>query len=357
MKQLFVVIPSLTPDGPMKGAAALCNGMIEHLPVTLVSVTAAKWGELTIDPRVNVIRLDKLDSWKKKINFYKETLKSSGERSEVFSISFSLKADLLNLFSSRYATIWSSVRGNLFRNYRFDYGWWGPFAAYIHHKMHCRFDLVVAMSKAMEAQLRRSGVKRLVTIGNFLDEKDLEQFRTTGEPDIQSCIRFSFLASLTPRKRPELLIDSAYYLAEKGVDCRFDIIGEGPLKESLEMKVKDLNLDNRVTFHGYQKEPHRILQESDYMILPSESEGISRAAMEALFFGVPCILRNVDANSELIKSGWNGYLFMKDEELPQLLHRLASKNNHRSKGIEGNLLPEEYRQKRCIKKLLNLMTQ
>ena len=36
------------------------------------------------------------------------------------------------------------------------------------------------------------------------------------------------------------------------------------------------------------------------MVLPSFSEGTSRAALESLFLGVPIILRDVDSNKDLI---------------------------------------------------------
>ena len=57
------------------------------------------------------------------------------------------------------------------------------------------------------------------------------------------------------------------------------------------------------------------MKNANIFVLPSLSEGISRASLESLFIGLPCVLRDIDSNSDLIKSNINGFLFKRDNEL------------------------------------------
>ena len=127
-------------------------------------------------------------------------------------------------------------------------------------------------------------------------------------------------------------------LEKKGIDCHLDILGDGPLRQKLFEKVKTLGISNRVKFHGHISEPYKMLQSADYLVIPSQSEGISRAVLEALFFGIPCILRNVDANYGIIIPGVNGFLFQKDEELVNVLENAALSVQNGSAPRGENLL-------------------
>jgi glycosyltransferase involved in cell wall biosynthesis len=333
---------------------ALANGLSQYLPVTLVPLKPCKEEHLIIDPDVEVVSLASYRDWRKKYKIYRDMLIRFGGRSGVVSISFCFSADCFNAFMSNHAAIISSVRGNLLRNYRFGYGWPGLIAALLHFVVLQRFDRVVAMSKSMTRQLERFGIFDSVQIGNFIDENSLNVFRMN-ERKKRKKVQFVYLASLTNRKRPDLLIDSARILHNGGVKFKLDILGDGPLRPLLEKRVKELNLTPFVTFYGHVSSPYEILQQADYMILPSESEGIARSALEALFFGVKCILRDVDGVNEIIMPGYNGYLFKEDNELVEILENVARDHCADVKGNRKNLLPPEFRQKSNIEAMLNLI--
>jgi glycosyltransferase involved in cell wall biosynthesis len=345
LDRLFVIVPSLVPTGPIKGAVALCNGLAGQLPVTLVTVKGGSGLGLSISSDVERLSLAHLPGTRVKINALRRALQEAGGREKVASLSFCLSADALNLFMRGRAHICSSVRGNLPANYRFDYGWAGLPLAWAHLLALHFFDRVVAMSETMARQLRRFGLGRIAIASNFVDEGELRRFRFP-EPEPGRRTRFLFLASLSRRKRPELLLESAAALAASGVEFQIEFAGEGVLDEQLKSRAFDLGLSDNVVFHGQLEHPYELLQEVDYMVLPSESEGVPRAAMEALFFGVPCILRNVDANRELVSPGYNGALFDRDSQLADiLLQAVAERGNYRPR---RNLLPELFRQPRNV---------
>jgi len=352
-RRVFIIVPSLTPTGPIKGAAALSNGLVEHIPVTIVPLKTASGKGLVIDPRVEIVSLASYSSWLKKRLSYQKLLQKVGSQSEVVSLSLCLSADTFNYFIRSHAIIISSVRGNLMRIYRFAFGRPGLFAAFMHYRLLKRFNTVIAMSNSMEKQLQNFGIPRTVTIGNFIDEANLETMRFQSD-NRGNVFRFMFLASLSKQKRPDLLIKAIRKLRMGGIDCCLDLVGDGPLRSSLEDLVRRWGLKPWVTFYGNLSNPYKVLQKADCMVLPSETEGISRSVLEALFFGVPCILRNIDANDEIIYPGVNGYLFEKDDNLVEIM----SKSVHRiynAKFKSINLLPDAFRQDTNIQKFLGVI--
>jgi glycosyltransferase involved in cell wall biosynthesis len=244
-KRLFVVVPSFRPSGPIKGAVALCNGLVNHMAVTLV-VLKREVGEesLFIDPRVKILSLVDLN-WKNKITSYREVLSGAGGKVRVTSLSMCFHADFLNFFMASYATIISSVRGNLIRIYWFEYGSKGFLAAVLHITLLHRFDHVVAMSQAMANQLKRYGLRRISIIRNFIDELNLEKFRKMHDINEEN-VRFIFIGSLSVRKRPELLLDAIRELHNMGNVCCLDFVGDGQLREKLISKTKALELEKWV---------------------------------------------------------------------------------------------------------------
>jgi glycosyltransferase involved in cell wall biosynthesis len=351
-KRLFVVIPSLQSAGPIKGAIALCNGIAEYIDVTLVPLKPTHdQPNFFIDHRVKLLSFANL-GWKEKVTTYREVLIQAGGRGKTVSLSFCLQADTLNFFMAKYSNIISSVRGNLTDIYRLEYGLKGSVAAYFHLLLLRRFDYIIAISHAMAQQLKRFGIRRLITIGNFIDESNMEGFRFQCK-DESDRFRFIYLARLTRGKRPDLLIDTIRLLFLRGIECHLDIVGDGPLHKTLESRVKDVGLSPWITFHGHLSYPYDVLQKADCLVLPSESEGISRAVLEALFFGIPCIVRDVDGNRELITPGVNGELFIHDDELVEVMYKMAQ--NKELRQIGRNLLPDAFRQETNVQCFLKLV--
>jgi glycosyltransferase involved in cell wall biosynthesis len=341
-KPLFIVVPSLAATGPVKGAIALANGLAERFDVTLIALKAAGDVVRPVD-EVSVLSLARF-SWPRRWWVLRQLLRSAAEKPTVVSLCFS--ADFMMRTLRPYARIVSSVRGNLAANYRFDYGWKGGVLAWLHYRILRGFDRVVAMSKAMEAQLRGLGIERVAVIPNFIEESDLaaRASREKKRPEVG----FAFVGSLSTRKRPELLLESLARIP--GDHWRLELVGDGPLRPRLE---KGAPRPAQIVFHGQVTAPWSVLEDADFLVLPSESEGISRAVLEALYLGIPCILRDVEAASEVIEHGKNGYLFRNDAELAGLLESIVE--GRLSLKREGSLLPEKFRQSSCVTRFAEII--
>jgi glycosyltransferase involved in cell wall biosynthesis len=71
---------------------------------------------------------------------------------------------------------------------------------------------------------------------------------------------------------------------------------------------RTLKLEDCVHFPGPVEEVFSILKASDLFFLPSRSEGLSNALLEAMACGLPCVATAVGGNPELVRDGENGVL-------------------------------------------------
>ena len=82
-----------------------------------------------------------------------------------------------------------------------------------------------------------------------------------------------------------------------------------------------------VIFAGYVPDPCLYYQTSDLFILPSETEGLSNAMLEAMACGLPVAATRVGAAVELVRNGENGRLVTAGDnaELSEALEFFLSK--------------------------------
>lgn len=88
---------------------------------------------------------------------------------------------------------------------------------------------------------------------------------------------------------------------------------------------------DRVTFTGLRTDIAEILRTTDIFVLPSYSEGLSNALMEAMSAGCACIASDVGGNRFLIENGASGFLFPAGdrEALASHIRRLAADSSKR----------------------------
>lgn len=116
--------------------------------------------------------------------------------------------------------------------------------------------------------------------------------------------------SLTKQKNLDLLIDSFFAISKEFPSIKLYIYGEGPEREHLEEKVKELNLQNRVFLPGYSIDIYEKVKMAKVFISSSNYEGMSNSMLEALCLGVPTICTDCPCGGakEIIKNGINGFL-------------------------------------------------
>jgi glycosyltransferase involved in cell wall biosynthesis len=97
-----------------------------------------------------------------------------------------------------------------------------------------------------------------------------------------------YIGALAPIKRVDLLVDAIKHLApDKRPDLR--IIGDGPLREELEQRVRTQGLSKDIAFTGALPHARDVLAAGDLLVLCSENEGSPTVLMECLARGVLAI--------------------------------------------------------------------
>jgi len=77
--------------------------------------------------------------------------------------------------------------------------------------------------------------------------------------------------------------------------------------------VKENNLQNQVTFLGYRDDIVELLKISNLYISASIHEGMSNSLLEAMASQRPCLVSDIEENTELIKNNENGLTFRPED--------------------------------------------
>lgn len=96
-----------------------------------------------------------------------------------------------------------------------------------------------------------------------------------------------YVGRLEQRRNPMLLLDIAQAMA---ADTALVIVGDGPMREVLQQRVRDQGLDNVVMMGALGQEVlPDIYRQCDVFLLPSDYEIYGMVLLEALYFGLPCV--------------------------------------------------------------------
>ena len=120
--------------------------------------------------------------------------------------------------------------------------------------------------------------------------------------------RIISIGKLYPQKNQEMMIRAFAKIADEFPDWQLVIFGEGPLRSSLELIVKSLQLEGRVLLPGRTEQVIDELGKSKMFCFSSNFEGMSNAIIEAICVGLPIVSTNVSGASELIGEGKGGYI-------------------------------------------------
>ena len=90
------------------------------------------------------------------------------------------------------------------------------------------------------------------------------------------------------QKNHEFLIDIFNDIHKQNKNTILLLAGEGPLKEEIHNKVKELGLEKNVQFLGQRNDANELYQAMDAFVLPSLYEGLPVVGVEAQASGLPC---------------------------------------------------------------------
>jgi glycosyltransferase involved in cell wall biosynthesis len=91
-------------------------------------------------------------------------------------------------------------------------------------------------------------------------------------------------------------------------DARLLIVGDGPARPCLEQLARAKRIEDRVIFAGFQATTRPFFELIDVLLLPSQSEGLPLAPIEAMLASTPVIATDVAGSNEVVVDGETGFL-------------------------------------------------
>jgi len=178
--------------------------------------------------------------------------------------------------------------------------------AYFHRwiRSYSLIDAYICPSNFHKNMLKKGGVDedKLFHIPNFIDT---QEFTPVYEPNEDY---ITYFGRLSYEKGVFTLLNAV----SKVRNVKLVIIGNGPIKDLLNEKIKELHLQKRVWLAGYKtgRELYDIVKKSKFVVVPSECyENAPYSILEAMALGKPVIGSRIGGIPELIQDGVNGYLF------------------------------------------------
>ena len=175
-------------------------------------------------------------------------------------------------------------------------------------------DFIIGVSSQIEAKYKAQGqVSRVACIRNGIDleGKSVQINRWLIRKDLgidpETCL-IGTLGRLTPVKGIPYVLQAAKILLRRGTNVKVLIVGEGSIRQDLLLQTHDLGISANVVFLGHREDTDVLLQALDIFVLPSLSEGIPMALLEAMAASRPIVASRVGGIPEIIEDGVDGYL-------------------------------------------------
>ena len=141
------------------------------------------------------------------------------------------------------------------------------------------------------------------------------------------------VGNLYPVKGHQYLIAAIPAVLAKCPNTTFIFAGRGQLEGELKEQAHQLGVAQKVRFLGLRQDIPRILAVLHAFVLPSLSEGLSMAILEAMVAGKPVIATDVGGNPELVEDSETGYL-VPSQNSQALADRLISLLMNRDRALQ-----------------------
>jgi glycosyltransferase involved in cell wall biosynthesis len=166
-------------------------------------------------------------------------------------------------------------------------------------------DAFVAISGAIKKMLLEYGVppEKVHLVRSAVGDSGVK--RTHVERDY---VVIGNASALTSQKGHDYLIQACRILADKKLNFRCRIAGDGPDEAMLSDLIKDLKLESFVELVGRVQDVPQFLSDLDVLCVPSRNEGLGTILLEGVFAGCALVGASVGGISEIIHDHETGLL-------------------------------------------------
>jgi len=167
----------------------------------------------------------------------------------------------------------------------------------------------VSLNAEMTREMRSVGFRRIVEIANGVELPPAITPATRSSARRQLGLRghvVLYVGRLEDEKGVDVLIQAWHDAAIAGATLL--VVGDGVRRAELENLAATTGRAGSVFFHGSIADLRAHYAAADLFVLPSRSEGLSNALLEAMAYGLPVIATNVAGNRQVVNTGALGCL-------------------------------------------------
>jgi glycosyltransferase involved in cell wall biosynthesis len=212
-----------------------------------------------------------------------------------------------------------------------DLGFWRSFSANLKMRAASLFyDEFIANSLAVKAHFSeadRIPEKKIHVIYNGFEYK-IQKEELSACHDKPKDMVLGIVSNLNrPVKRVSDFLKVASAVLAVFPDVKIVVVGDGHLKEELQIESDYLCLGGSIEFVGRVENPIDYIRTFSVGAITSETEGFCNSIIEYMAAGVPVVATDIGGNRELVKSKINGYLVPVgnvDEMSKRIIHLLKN---------------------------------
>lgn len=179
--------------------------------------------------------------------------------------------------------------------------------------------LILPNSEAAREALLAQGVaaRKIVVIPNGIDIEWLRAQANEGTSPLPQEWRDRFVigavGKLNAIKAPDIFVEAAAIAYQQRPDMRFVFLGEGPLHDEIQTRIRELSLESVILLPGHRHDVPRWLTAFHLFAMTSRKEGMPNAIMEAMVLGLPVVATDAGGCRELVREGETGYIVAIDD--------------------------------------------
>ncbi len=164
----------------------------------------------------------------------------------------------------------------------------------------------ICNAASLYEDLLQEGLKahRLYTIPNGVDV----EFFTPPAEGLCKAPHIINVGRLAKEKDQATLLRAFAWLVQRMPQAHLHMVGDGYLREELEMQARKLGIQGQVTFHGGSTQVREFLKKARVFALSSIDEGTPNAILEAMAMGLPIVSTAVDGVPAMVEEGANAFL-------------------------------------------------
>ena len=225
-----------------------------------------------------------------------------------------------------------------------------------------RFANVCLVNNDLEKTVfkRLNNRKKAVVVLGAIDLGEIRRWqKILGKKDkLYDCV---FQGRFHPQKGVLELVDIWKIVVSKKPEAKLVMIGDGPLRKNVELRIKNLKLNKNIILKGYLfegKEKYKIFSQSKIVVHPAIFDSGGMASAEAMAFGLPCVGFNLKAYEYYYPKGMEKIKLGDIEAFAKkILEFLDDKNLYEKLSQQaGNLINYkwswEYRARQILKAVL-----